>query len=154
MRAIDHKCRTFNLRGLPAYIDGEVKFDLASDAVPVCKRHVSIDHVFNGGHAQSRNERRRITLGEYDKKARELKERQAEIASRIEQHQQGDAEYRTTLENLISSASRAAELFERSKIEQKRQLRLSCSFASATDESMGTMKAQCSPTTERLGSMP
>src|SRR5260370_31247529 len=65
---------------------------------------------------------RRITQDDYDKKARELKERQAEIATRIEQHQQGDGEYRTTLESLISLASRAAELFERSKTEQKRQL--------------------------------
>src|SRR2546421_12683109 len=64
----------------------------------------------------------RITQGDYDKKARELKERQAEIAVRIEQHQQGDAEYRTTLESLISLASRASDLFERSKTEQKRQL--------------------------------
>jgi hypothetical protein len=64
----------------------------------------------------------RITQDEYDKKAREMKERQAEIALRIEQHQQGDGEYRTTLESLISLASRAAELFERSKTEQKREL--------------------------------
>ena len=63
-----------------------------------------------------------ITQNEYDKKARELKERQTEIAARIEQHQQGDGDYRTTLESLISLASRAAELFERSKTEQKRQL--------------------------------
>jgi hypothetical protein len=54
--------------------------------------------------------RRRITQDEYDKKARELKERQAEIATCIDQHQQGDGEYRTTLESLISLASRAAEL--------------------------------------------
>ena len=65
---------------------------------------------------------RSITQDDYDKKARELKEQQAEIATRIEQHQQGNAEYRTTLESLISLASRAAELFERSKTEQKRQL--------------------------------
>jgi hypothetical protein len=52
----------------------------------------------------------RITQDDYDKKARELKEQQAEIATRIEQHQQGNAEYRTTLESLISLASRAAEL--------------------------------------------
>jgi hypothetical protein len=39
-----------------------------------------------------------ITPDEYDKKARALKERQAEIAARIEQHRQGDGEYRTTLE--------------------------------------------------------
>ena len=41
---------------------------------------------------------------------------------RIEQHTKGRDEFRTTLESLISVASRAAEIFERSKIEQKRQL--------------------------------
>lgn len=41
---------------------------------------------------------------------------------RIEQHQKGEGEFRTTLESLISVASRAAEIFERSKTEQKRQL--------------------------------
>ena len=65
---------------------------------------------------------RGITQDDYDKKARELKDQQAEIAARIEQHQQGNAEYRTTLESLISLASRAVELVERSKTEQKRQL--------------------------------
>jgi hypothetical protein len=51
-----------------------------------------------------------------------LKERQSEIELRIEQHQKGEGDFRTTLESLISLASRAAELFERSKAEQKRQL--------------------------------
>lgn len=64
----------------------------------------------------------RITQNEYDKKARDLKDQQAEIAARIEQHQQGNSDFRTTLETLISLASRATELFERSKVEQKRQL--------------------------------
>jgi hypothetical protein len=63
-----------------------------------------------------------ITQSDYDKKARELKERQTEIGLRIQQHQHGDGDYRTTLESLISLASRAAELFERSKPEQKREL--------------------------------
>jgi hypothetical protein len=63
-----------------------------------------------------------ITQDEYDKKARELKQRQTEIALRIEQHQEGDGQFRATLESLISLASRAAELFERSKTEQKREL--------------------------------
>ena len=65
---------------------------------------------------------RRITGDEYDRKARELKGRQTEITLRIEQHQKGEGDYRTTLETLISVASRAAELFERSKTEQKREL--------------------------------
>jgi hypothetical protein len=64
----------------------------------------------------------RITQDDYDRKARELKERQTEIALRVEQHQQGEGDYRTTLESLISVASRAAEIFECSKTEQKRQL--------------------------------
>jgi hypothetical protein len=64
----------------------------------------------------------RITQDEYDKKARELKGRQNEIAVRIEQHQEGEGDYRTTLESLISVASRASDIFERSKTEQKREL--------------------------------
>ncbi len=63
-----------------------------------------------------------ITQDDYDKKARALKERLTEIALRIEQHQGGEEDYRTTLETLISVASRAAELFGRSKIDQKREL--------------------------------
>ena len=59
---------------------------------------------------------------EYHKKARELKERQTEITLRIEQHQKGKTDYCTTLETLISVASRAADLLERSKTEQKREL--------------------------------
>ncbi len=63
-----------------------------------------------------------ITRDEYDIKARALKEREAEIATQISQHQSGDQDFRTTLECLIGIASQAAELFARSKIEQKRQL--------------------------------
>ncbi len=63
-----------------------------------------------------------ITGNDYDKKATELKAHQLELAMRIEQHQKGEGEFRTTLESLISVASRAADIFERSKIEQKRQL--------------------------------
>jgi hypothetical protein len=50
----------------------------------------------------------RITQDEYDRKARELKEGQTEIAMPIERHQKGEGEFRTTLESLISLASRAA----------------------------------------------
>jgi hypothetical protein len=41
------------------------------------------------------------------------------IALRVEQHQKGKGDFRTTLESLISLASRAAELFECSKPELK-----------------------------------
>ena len=63
-----------------------------------------------------------ITQSEYDKKALELKHRQTEQRMLIEQHSKGRDEFRTTLESLISVASRATEIFERSKIEQKREL--------------------------------
>src|SRR6266550_398127 len=72
--------------------------------------------------ANGHSPKRRITAEDYDKKARELKERQTEIGLRIGQHQNGEREFRTTLETLISVASRAGELFERSKTEQKREL--------------------------------
>jgi hypothetical protein len=42
-----------------------------------------------------------ITQDEYDKEARELKRQQTEIALRIEQHQKGEGDFRTTLETLI-----------------------------------------------------
>jgi site-specific DNA recombinase len=41
---------------------------------------------------------------------------------RIEQHQKGQDEFRVTVESLLSLMSRAYEIFERSEIEQKRQL--------------------------------
>ncbi len=63
-----------------------------------------------------------ITRDEYDKKARELKELQVELSMRIEEHQKGENGFRTTLESLISVASQASRLFERSKTEQKREL--------------------------------
>jgi site-specific DNA recombinase len=56
------------------------------------------------------------------KKATELKHKQTEQRMQIEQHTKGRDEFRTTLKSLISVASRAADIFERSKIEQKRQL--------------------------------
>ena len=65
---------------------------------------------------------RGITRADYNGKAREPKERQAEIAVQIEQHQAGDRAFRTTLECLIPLASRAADIFEHSKTDEKRQL--------------------------------
>lgn len=63
-----------------------------------------------------------ITKSEYDIKARELKERQHELAIMINNHEAGDDSFKTTVESLFSLASRAYEIFMSSKIEQKRQL--------------------------------
>jgi hypothetical protein len=54
--------------------------------------------------------------------ARVDKQQQAEIVVRIEQHQKREGDFPYHAVSLISLASRAAELFERSKTEQKRQL--------------------------------
>jgi hypothetical protein len=51
---------------------------------------------------------------------RRIAQGRTEIAMRIERHQKGKGDFQTTLES--SLASRAAELFERSNPEQKRQL--------------------------------
>lgn len=63
-----------------------------------------------------------ITKDDYDIKARELKERQHEIAVMMGNHEKGDDTFKTTVEALFSLASKAYENFESSKIEQKRQL--------------------------------
>jgi hypothetical protein len=51
-----------------------------------------------------------------------LKQRQVEIAARIEQHQTDGDAFRTNQQVLISVACGAAGLFEHPKTEQKRKL--------------------------------
>lgn len=63
-----------------------------------------------------------ITKDEYDKKAQMLKERQLEINVMSSNHEKGDDSFRITVESLFSLASKAYDIFESSKIEQKRQL--------------------------------
>ena len=89
---------------------------------PLTPGQIKVDQDFGKLVSEFDAQGGRITQDEYDKKARELKERQAEIATRIEQHQEGEGSFRTTLEALISVASRAAEIFERSTTDEKRQL--------------------------------
>ncbi len=63
-----------------------------------------------------------ITQDEYDKKAYQLKQRQYELNERQKQYIEADEEFSFTLINLMELASRAYELFEFSKVEQKRKL--------------------------------
>jgi len=63
-----------------------------------------------------------ITQDEYDKKAYELKQRQYELADRLKRVTEADESYSITLITLLNLCSRAPELFESSKVEQKRQL--------------------------------
>jgi len=63
-----------------------------------------------------------ITQDEYDKKAIELKQRQYELTERLRRIIEADENYSITLISLLNICSKAPELFESSKVEQKRQL--------------------------------
>ena len=64
----------------------------------------------------------RITPEIYDIKVQELKQRQVEILKQMELHERADENYYIQLGRLLELASRAHELFTRSKVGQKRRL--------------------------------
>ena len=63
-----------------------------------------------------------ITQDEYDKKATQLKERQRQINAELKILNDADEQFGITLTSLISLASKAYDIFESSKIAEKRQL--------------------------------
>ena len=63
-----------------------------------------------------------IAPNEYDKKARELKEKQYKLNDKLKSITEADENYSTTLISLLNICSKAPELFASSKVEQKRQL--------------------------------
>lgn len=63
-----------------------------------------------------------ITQDEYDKKAIELRQRQKELNAELSLHNQADEKFSVTLTSLISLASKAYDIFESSKIAEKRKL--------------------------------
>ena len=64
----------------------------------------------------------RITDDEHDKKRKELRERQAEIQSKLGSLQKADEEYYLTATYILKLASRAPEVFESSEPEAKRKI--------------------------------
>ncbi len=64
----------------------------------------------------------RITQDEYDKKARELKEKQYKLMDKLKSITEADENYSVTLISSLNICSKAPELFNSSKVEQKRQL--------------------------------
>jgi hypothetical protein len=64
----------------------------------------------------------RITDDEHDKKRTELRERQAEIQSKLGSLQKADEEYYLTATYILKLANRAPEIFESSEPEAKRQI--------------------------------
>lgn len=65
---------------------------------------------------------RRITRDEYDKKLKDYKEKQHDIALRLEELTNADENYHITAATLFSLANRALEIFESSEVNEKRQL--------------------------------
>ena len=65
---------------------------------------------------------RRITQDEYDKKVTELRQKQHELTDKLNTLNISEEEYSITLIKLLDICSRAYELFESSKVEQKRQI--------------------------------
>jgi hypothetical protein len=63
-----------------------------------------------------------ITKDIYDRKHTQLSIRQQEINRLLEQHHTGNEQFKIALTSLITLASHAYELFERSTIEENRQL--------------------------------
>lgn len=63
-----------------------------------------------------------ITQSEYDKKAKELKQQQYETEVKLKQYTKADQEFAITVSYLLNLSTRAYELFEFSKVDQKRQL--------------------------------
>lgn len=64
----------------------------------------------------------RITADFYDTKVQELKQKQVDILKQMELHERADENYYIQLGRLLDLASRAHELFTRSKLDKKRRL--------------------------------
>ena len=63
-----------------------------------------------------------ITKDEYDKKLKELKEKQQDILLQIEDHTNADENFYLTANKVLSLAQRACDIFESSEPNEKRQL--------------------------------
>ena len=63
-----------------------------------------------------------IAQDEYDKKAIGLKKRQYELNDQLKKISEADENYSMTIVSLLNICSRAPELFESSRVEQKREL--------------------------------
>tara|TARA_Y100000031_G_C7897216_1_gene237865 strand:+ start:209 stop:529 length:321 start_codon:yes stop_codon:yes gene_type:complete len=58
----------------------------------------------------------------YNRKHGQLIQRRHEINEQLERHHEGDEQFRIAVTTLVSLASKAADIFDRSTTEEKRQL--------------------------------
>ncbi len=64
----------------------------------------------------------KITQEMYNRKNNQLLQRRKEIGELLERHNEGDEKFRIAVSTLLMLASKAAEIFDRSTTEEKRQL--------------------------------
>ena len=63
-----------------------------------------------------------ITKDMYDRKHGQLIQRRQEVQEQLERHNSGDEEFRMAVSTLVSVASKALDIFDRSTTDEKRQL--------------------------------
>jgi len=85
-------------------------------------RHLKLFHGYQHPIKTNNTWTESITQDIYDKKAYGLKQKQYELENKLHKITQADEEFSITLIKLLDICSRAYELFEISKVEQKRQL--------------------------------
>ena len=92
--------------------------------LPICDTNKNKKIIWrkDESHTCNSNNNRWNTQDEYDKKASELKQRQYELNDKLKRVIEADESYSIMLITLLNICSRASELFESSKVEQKRQL--------------------------------
>lgn len=97
---------------------------MKTSKLPICDTNKNKKIIWrkDESHTCNSNNNRRITQDEYDKKASELKQRQYELNDKLKRVIEADESYSIMLITLLNICSRAPELFESSKVEQKRQL--------------------------------
>ncbi len=63
-----------------------------------------------------------ITQSMYDKKLQEISDKEQQLCIELEEHLQGDTDYKTTVALVFSLARRARQLFDGSEVIEKQQL--------------------------------
>jgi len=72
--------------------------------------------------ASVKNKKGCITKDDYDKKLKEMKEKQYDINIQIEDHTRADENYYITASNVLNLAKNAFELFKSSEVPEKRAI--------------------------------
>ena len=90
--------------------------------VNVCRDDAYCSGTHSSKPTDASSEFRRITKDDYDRKLKELKEKQYDINIQIEDHTRADETYYVTASTVLNLAKNALNLFESSEVPEKRAL--------------------------------